>query len=182
MAPESRATMTAPLPANVNALDREAFVARFGGVFEHSPWVAERAWAARPFEDLAGLHAAMAHAMRAGGNDEKMVLLRAHPELAGREAKEGRLTAASTGEQKSAGLDRLALDEMRRLADLNAAYRAKFGFPFIIAVRARTKDEILAEFARRLAGTPAEEFEIALGEVETIARIRLDRMFAPAGA
>jgi 2-oxo-4-hydroxy-4-carboxy-5-ureidoimidazoline decarboxylase len=174
--------MAAPLPAEVNALDREAFAARFGGVFEHSPWVAERAWAARPFAGLNALHEAMVQAMRGGSEAEKTALLRAHPELAGREAKEGRLTAASTGEQKSAGLDRLDADEMRRLAEMNAAYRAKFGFPFIIAVRARTKDEILAEFARRLARAPAEERATALAEVETIARIRLERMFAAAAA
>ena len=174
--------MIAPLPAEVNALDREAFAARFGGIFEHSAWVAERAWAARPFADLRTLHDAMVEAMRAGSVEEKTALLRAHPELAGRGAKEGRLTAASTGEQKSAGLDRLSPEEMRRLAELNAAYRAKFGFPFIIAVRARTKGEILSEFARRLARAPAEERETALAEVETIARIRLERMFAAAAA
>jgi 2-oxo-4-hydroxy-4-carboxy-5-ureidoimidazoline decarboxylase len=174
--------MDAKLPAETNALDRAGFVARFGGIFEHSPWVAERAWAARPFADLAALHGAMLRAMRAGSEAEKTALLRAHPELAGREAKEGRLTDASTGEQKSAGLDRLAPEEMRRLAELNAAYRAKFGFPFIIAVRARTKERILAEFARRLARTPTEEFETALGEVETIARIRLEWTFAAQGA
>jgi 2-oxo-4-hydroxy-4-carboxy-5-ureidoimidazoline decarboxylase len=174
--------MDRPLPADVNALDREDFVARFGGIFEHSPWVAERAWAERPFAGLAVLHGAMVRAMRAGSEAEKTALLRAHPELAGREAREGRLTADSTGEQKSARLDRLAPDEMRRLAELNAGYRAKFGFPFIIAVRARTKDEILAALARRLARAPAEERETALAEVETIARIRLERMFAAAAA
>jgi 2-oxo-4-hydroxy-4-carboxy-5-ureidoimidazoline decarboxylase len=174
--------MDTPLPADVNALDRDAFVARFGGIFEHSPWVAERAWPARPFAGIAALHDAMVRAMRAGSEAEKTALLRAHPELAGREAKEGRLTADSTGEQKSAGLDRLAPEEMRRLTELNAAYRAKFGFPFIIAVRARTKDEILAAFARRLARAPGEERETALAEVETIARIRLERMFAAAAA
>lgn len=174
--------MTAPPTADVNALDRDAFVARFGGIFEHSPWVAERAWAARPFAGVDRLHAAMVQAMRAAGEAETLALLRAHPELAGREAKEGRLTAVSTGEQQSAGLDRLDGDEMRRLAELNAAYRAKFGFPFIIAVRARTKDEILAEFARRLARAPAQEREAALDEVATITRIRLERMFASQGA
>jgi 2-oxo-4-hydroxy-4-carboxy-5-ureidoimidazoline decarboxylase len=174
--------MDAKLPAETNVLDRAGFVASFGGIFEHSPWVAERAWAGRPFADLAALHRAMVRAMRSGSADEKTALLRAHPELAGREAKEGRLTAASTGEQKSAGLDRLAPEEFRRLGALNADYRAKFGFPFIIAVRARTKEQILAELARRLARTPAEEFETALGEVETIARIRLERMFAAQGA
>lgn len=166
-----------PTLAEINALDRAGFVARLGGIFEHSPWIAERAAAARPFASLAALHAAMARAMRAGSEAEKLALLRAHPELAGREAQEGRLTADSRGEQKSAGLDRLDAAEMQRLAELNAAYRAKFGFPFIIAVRARTKDQILAEFARRLARGEADEFATALGEVETIARIRLERMF-----
>jgi 2-oxo-4-hydroxy-4-carboxy-5-ureidoimidazoline decarboxylase len=165
----------------LDALDRAAFAARLGGVFEHSPWVAERAWAARPFASVAALHAAMVRAMRAGSAAEQTALLRAHPELAGREAREGRLTAASSGEQKSAGLDRLDAGEARRLADMNAVYRERFGFPFIIAVRARTKDEILAEFARRLGRGAAEERETALGEVEAIARIRLERLFGAAG-
>ncbi len=174
-----------PLPLAldaINALDRSAFTARLGGVFEHSPWVAERAWAARPFAGLAALHAAMVDAMRAGSEAERTALLRAHPELAGREAKERRLTADSEGEQKSAGLDRFDAAEMRGLAVMNAAYRAKFGFPFIIAVRARTKDEILAEFAHRLARTQAEERAAALAEVETIARIRLERMLGARAA
>jgi 2-oxo-4-hydroxy-4-carboxy-5-ureidoimidazoline decarboxylase len=169
---------TTPLPLDaLNALDRGGFVARLGGIFEHSPWVAERAWAARPFAGLVELHAAMARAMRAGSEAEKTALLCAHPQLAGREAKEGRLTANSKGEQKSAGLDRLDAAEMRSLADMNAAYRAKFGFPFIIAVRQRTKDEILADLVRRLGRGAAEERAAALAEVESIARIRLERLF-----
>ena len=169
-----------PTLAAINALDRGRFVARLGGVFEHSPWIAERAWAARPFANPGELHAALTHAMRSGSEAEKLGLLRAHPELAGRDAAEGRLTASSAGEQKSAGLDRLDAGELRRLADLNAAYRGKFGFPFIIAVRARTKDQILAEFARRLARSETEEFATALDEVATIARIRLERMLGVA--
>lgn len=168
--------------ADINALDRAGFVARLGGIFEHSPWIAERAWAARPFAGTDELHAAMLRAMRGGSEAEKTALLRAHPELAGREAKEGRLTAESKGEQQSAGLNRLDAQEMRRLAEMNASYRAKFGFPFIIAVRARKKDEILAEFTRRLARTDAEERETALAEVETIARMRLERMFGATAA
>jgi len=169
-----------PSLAALNALDRVAFTARLGGVFEHSPWVAERAWPARPFASVAALHAAMVRAMRAGSEAEQTALLRAHPELAGREAKEGGLTAESRGEQASAGLDRLDPAEVQRLAELNAAYRAKFGFPFIIAVRARTKDQILAELARRLGRAAPAEREAALAEVEAIARIRLERMFAAA--
>lgn len=166
--------------AEANALDRAGFVARFGGVFEHSPWIAGRAWMARPFRDVAHLHAAMVRAMRAATDEAKIALLRAHPELAGRESAEDRLTAESKGEQRSAGLDRLQTAEFRRLAAMNAAYRAKHGFPFVIAVRARTKDEIMAEFAERLERDAAAEREAALGEVETIARIRLDRMFGAA--
>jgi 2-oxo-4-hydroxy-4-carboxy-5-ureidoimidazoline decarboxylase len=169
-----------PLLAEINALGRAGFVARLGGVFEHSPWIAERAWAARPFTSVAALHAAMTRAMRDGSDAEKLALLRAHPELAGREAKEKKLTADSRSEQASAGLDRLADADARKFAELNAAYRAKFGFPFVIAVRARTQDQILAECARRFERGEAEEHATALAEVETIARIRLERMFGAA--
>ncbi|MGH7006068.1 MAG: 2-oxo-4-hydroxy-4-carboxy-5-ureidoimidazoline decarboxylase, partial [Alphaproteobacteria bacterium] len=133
------------------------------------------------FKDVADLHAAMSRTMHAASDDEKTALLHAHPELAGREAKKDRLTAASKDEQGSAGLDRLPAVEFRRLAEMNAAYRAKFGFPFIIAVRARNKDQIFAEFARRLERDAVVERAAALAEVETIARIRLDRHFDTAG-
>jgi len=166
----------------LNALDRGGFVARLGGIFEHSPWVAERAWAARPFRTIGELHSAMVRAMRAGSEAEKTALLGAHPELAGREAMTGRLTADSKGEQKSAGLDRLDAVDMHRLAEGNAAYRAKFGFPFIVAARARTKDEILAELARRVGRGAAEERATALAEVEAIARIRLERLLGASAA
>lgn len=169
-----------PSFASINALDRPGFVARFGGIFEHSPWIADRAWALRPFKDVAALHAALVKTMQAATAEEKLSLLRAHPELAGREATEDRLTADSKGEQGSAGLDRLPPDEFRRLTEMNEAYRAKFGFPFIIAVRGRNKDHILAEFARRLRRDAAAEQAAALAEVEAIARIRLDRMFGAA--
>ncbi len=162
---------------SINALDRAAFLARLGGVFEHSPWIAERAFAARPFRDFSHLHAAMATAMRSAAPGEQLTLLRAHPELAGREAQQGRLTADSRSEQGSAGLDRLSAEELRRLKRLNAEYRAKFGFPFIIAVRTRTKHQILDEFERRLARDAASERAAALAEVETITRLRLERLF-----
>ena len=164
----------------LNALDRVAFVARFGGIFEHSPWVAERTWPERPFKDVAALHAGMAAAMRAANDEEKLGLLRAHPMLAGKEMTEGRLTADSKGEQGSAGLDRLSPDEFKRLAELNTSYSAKFGFPFIIAVRGRNKEQILAAFETRLKNEAKAEFEAALAEVEKIARIRLDRLFGGA--
>ena len=166
-----------PKIEDVNALDRAAFVARFGGIFEHSPWVAERACPKRPFRDVAALHGAMAAILRAATDEEKLGLLRAHPMLAGKEMTEDRLTADSKGEQGSAGLDRLAPDEFKRLAELNTSYSAKYGFPFIIAVRGRTKDQILAAFEARLKSEAKPEFETALAEVEKIARIRLDRLF-----
>jgi len=169
-----------PSFASINALDRPGFVARLGGIFEHSPWIADRAWVLRPFKDVAALHAAMAAAMRAATAEEKVALLRAHPELAGREAMDDRLTADSKGEQGSAGLDRLPPHEFRRLTEMNEAYRAKFGFPFIIAVRGHNKDRILAEFERRLRRDAAAEQAAALAEVETIARLRLDRLFGAA--
>lgn len=157
-------------------LDRAAFVARFGGVFEHSPWIAEavhdRGLTAR--HDAAGeLHAAMVAVMRAAGDAAKLALIRAHPDLAGRLAAAGRLTAESTGEQASAGLDRLTDAERAEFMRLNEAYQARFGFPFIIAVRGRTKDEIREAFVSRLENDAPAEFAEALRQVERIALLRL---------
>lgn len=160
----------------VNRMDRDRFVAAFGPVFEHSPWVAERAWSSRPFADPAALHAAMVAAVRASAPEERLALLRAHPELAGSAARAGTMTADSVSEQGGAGLDRLAEDVAARFDRLNAAYRAKFGFPFIIAVRGRGRDEILAAFERRLENDAATELEAALQEVFAITRMRLERL------
>lgn len=156
--------------------DRAAFVARFGGVFEHSPWIAEAAFDAGLPElpwTPEGLHAALVAAMRAGSDEQKRALIAAHPDLAGRLAQAGRLTAASTREQASAGLDLLSDAERARFTELNEAYKAKFGLPFIMAVKGRTKDEILAAFERRLANDAAAEFATALSEIEKIALLRL---------
>jgi len=130
------------------ALDREAFVARFGGVFEHSPWIAEKAFDAGLPQSLTaeGLHARMAAAMRSGSEAQKRALIAAHPDLAGRLARAGKLTVESTQEQASAGLDLLTDAERARFTALNDAYKAKFGIPFIMAVKGRGKDEILAAF------------------------------------
>ena len=127
----------------LNQMDREAFVEAFGGVFEHSPWIAERAWSRRPFKNPEALHTAMVDVVRAASPDEKLRLLNAHPELAGKEARVRAMTQDSTAEQGSAGLDRLSEDDFARFDRLNAAYREKFGFPFIMAVSGRTKPEIL---------------------------------------
>ncbi len=154
------------------------FVAALGGVFEHSPWIAERAYASRPFADTAALHAAMVDVVRGASRDEQLGLLRAHPELAGREAQAGTLTADSTSEQQSAGLDALTRAEMEQVGRLNRAYRERFDFPFIIAVRRHTKDGIFAEFERRLENDAESERLECLEQVYIITRIRLDALVA----
>lgn len=157
----------------VNGLDAADFVARFGGIAEHSPWVAERAAAARPFDTLTAFHAAMTAAIAAADEATQRAFLCAHPDLAGRAAVAGELTAASTGEQAAAGLDRLTADEMARFRDLNGRYAARFGFPFIMAVRHADKHAILAAFDRRVRNDPAVERATALAEVGKILWMRL---------
>ena len=164
--------------SDLNGADRAAFVAALGAVFEHSPWIAERAFAQRPFAAIDDLHAAMAHAVGTAEEGEKLALLQAHPELAGKLARAGAMTTSSLGEQSGAGLDRLGDAEFARFESLNAAYGAKFGFPFIIAVRDHDKAGILDEFERRLGNGVAQEFEAALAEVLKIARFRLEHMLA----
>ncbi|WP_298437847.1 allantoinase PuuE [uncultured Jannaschia sp.] len=162
-----------------SAMDRAAFVARFGGVFEHSPWIAEQAWAGElgPVHDTpAGLHNALARVFRTASEDERLGVLRAHPDLAGKLAAAGRLTEESTSEQASVGLDLLTNTERDTFEELNGAYVRKHGFPFIVAVRDHTKAEILSMFGRRIDNdTPAEIAE-ACRQVERIARLRLEDM------
>jgi 2-oxo-4-hydroxy-4-carboxy-5-ureidoimidazoline decarboxylase len=163
-----------PTLESLNRLDRPTFASALGATFEHSPWVAEEAWSARPFTTVEALHAAMVAAVRRAGRETQLALLRAHPDLAGKAARAGTLTRASTAEQASAGLDRLTDDEYERFSRLNAAYRTRFGFPFIIAVRRHDKASILAAFEARLANSLDEEIERALAEVFDITRLRLD--------
>jgi OHCU decarboxylase len=160
-------------PADVNALDADAFVRAFGTVFEHSPWVAQDAWRRRPFASPGDIEAAFAAAVREAPPDRQLALLRAHPELAGREARGGELTAESAREQGRAGLDRLAPGELEALQALNADYRRRFGFPLIVCVAEHTPDSILAWGRERLANPPEQERGIALGEVAKIGRLRL---------
>lgn len=165
-----------PLKNRPREMTREAFLTRFGGVYEHSPWVAEGVLAARlgPAHDSAeGLQAAMARVVEAAGRERQLALLRAHPDLAGRLAVAGALTASSTAEQASAGLDRCTPAEFARFQGLNTAYRQRFGFPFIMAVKGRSRTEILAAFERRVANDAETEFTTALGEVHKIALLRL---------
>jgi OHCU decarboxylase len=159
--------------AQVNALDRADFVARLGFLFEGSPWVAEAAWPARPFGDREELHAALCAAMYVASRERHLALIRAHPDLAGKAAIAGELTPESTREQSSAGLDRLTREEFARFTELNAAYRERFAFPFIICVREHTKASILGQFAERLGHSHEQEIATALGEIAKIARLRL---------
>lgn len=157
-------------------MDRDEFVARFGGIFEHSPWIAERAFELElgPAHDCAtGLHNALARIFRSASEDERLGVLRAHPDLAGKLAQAKRLTAESTAEQASAGLDALTDAERETFTRLNTAYVGKFGFPFIIAVKDNTKASILAAFHTRLDNDRAAEFAAACRQVERIAELRL---------
>ena len=166
---------------SVTSLPRDAFVARFGGVFEHSAWVAEGAYdrGLGPEADTAaGLHAAMVAVMRAAPRERQLALINAHPDLAGRLARAGRLTADSSKEQASAGLDMLTDEERSRFEKLNDDYKARFGFPFIMAVKGATKAQILDAFERRLGHDEAQEFATALEQIEKIARLRLDDMLS----
>jgi len=157
----------------LNRMDRETFRARLGDVFEDSPWVAERAWAARPFPTVEELHAAMRAVVTRASPGERLALLRAHPDLAGKAARAGAVSAASVSEQATAGLDRLTDDEFAGFERLNAAYRERFGFPFIIAVRRHDTLAILAAYERRLQNTREGEIDAALAQVFEITGMRL---------
>ena len=158
--------------AELNADNREQFVAAVGSIFEDSPWVAERTWPHRPFASVDALHAAMSGEMAAADRTEQLGLLRAHPDLGTR----ARMSDASTGEQTGAGLDRLTAGEFARLQQMNADYRQKFGFPFLFAVKGSTKHDIVAALERRLRASVEDEFEEALRQVSRIARFRLDEL------
>ncbi len=148
-------------------------MAALGDIFEHTPWIAEGAYAARPFASVDALHRAMVAALAAATPEAKLALIRAHPELAGKEAAAGTLTVDSKDEQSSAGLDRCTADELAQLRDGNRGYREKVGFPFVMAVKHRSKREILDALQARLAGTGGAEFSRCIAEIETIARLRL---------
>ena len=157
----------------INRLDRAAFAATLGAVFEDSPWVARAAWPARPFASVEALHDAMAAAVDAAGETKQLALIRAHPDLAGKAARAGALGEHSTREQAGAGLDQLSADEFARFHRLNDAYAARFGFPFIIAVRGHTRESILAAFEKRLANNRDAEIAEALDNIGRIACFRL---------
>ncbi len=164
--------------AALSTASTDEFVAALGGVFEHSPWIAERAYAARPFASVDALHAAMLAVLDVAPADAKLALIRAHPELAGKEAQQATMTAESVGEQASAGLDRCTPAELVQLRDGNRAYRDKFGFPFVMAVKGRSRHEILAALATRRHNAREDEFARCLAEIGKIARLRLDALLA----
>ena len=164
---------------SLNELDCSAFTAALGHLFEHSPWVAEETWPRRPFRDADHLHRELCATMRSTILERQLALIRAHPDLAGRLAQQRKLTAESTREQASAGLNALSDAELLRFQEMNEAYRARFGFPFIICARLNAKDTILAAMENRVRNTPEVEFQTALGEIEKIAWLRLqDRLAA----
>lgn len=165
--------MSVPL-ATLNTLDRQAFIATLGHLFEQSPWIAADVWQARPFADRDALLRALLAVVQAASLEQQLALIKAHPDLAGKAAVAGTLTAASTHEQASAGLDRLTAEEFARFTALNSAYRERFGFPFIICVREHTRTSILQAFEERLTHERGQETRIALEEIARIARLRLD--------
>jgi 2-oxo-4-hydroxy-4-carboxy-5-ureidoimidazoline decarboxylase len=159
----------------LNASSRAEFVAALGDIFEDAPWVAERAYTARPFASVTALHDAMMGVVRTASRAEQLAFLRGHPELAGKVARAGAMTADSKAEQGGLGLDRLSEQEFARFERANAAYAKKFGFPFIVCVRRHTSAEsILRAFERRVGDEAETEFSAALAEVGFITRLRLD--------
>jgi 2-oxo-4-hydroxy-4-carboxy-5-ureidoimidazoline decarboxylase len=160
---------------SLNAADRKAFTAAIADVMELAPWVADEAFARRPFTSLAALYQAMTDAVKSAGDDRQKALINGHPDLAGKAAREGKLTADSTAEQAAAGLDRLSEQEFADFHRLNDAYRTKFGMPFIVCVRRHGKASILRQFERRLNNDAAAERNTALTEIFRIAALRLDQ-------
>jgi 2-oxo-4-hydroxy-4-carboxy-5-ureidoimidazoline decarboxylase len=159
--------------AALNQADRATFVSALGHLFEHSPWVADETWPQRPFSDAKQLHAALCATMRSASAERQLALIRAHPDLAGRLAQQRQLTAESTREQASAGLDQLSEAELANFQRLNTDYRTRFGFPFIICARLNAREAILAAMQARIENSPEAEHAAALAEIEKIAWLRL---------
>jgi 2-oxo-4-hydroxy-4-carboxy-5-ureidoimidazoline decarboxylase len=162
----------------LNTVPAEEFIAALSGIFEHSPWVAEVAANQRPFASVDALHHTMSGSVETASIVRQLALINAHPELAGKTAVRGELTAESTREQNSAGLDQCTQDEFETLLRLNAAYREKFGFPFILAVRGYDRRGIIASFEARMNNNRAEELRASLDQIYKIARLRLDDLIS----
>lgn len=166
-----------PIP-ELNAISNEDFIAVLGGIYEHSPWVAERVMEQRPFPDAENLTLAMRAAVDAATDPEKLALIHAHPDLAGKLARAGGLTEESTREQAGLGLDRLSDEEYRQFSESNRRYQERFGFPFIICARKTTKQGVLDAFGERLENSREQEISEALRQIHEIARLRLADLVA----
>lgn len=160
----------------LNRMNAEDFTHTLAEIFEHSPWIPARAYGYQPFESIEGLHAALVAEVKKASNEKQLDLLCAHPELAGKEAKKGELTLSSTDEQSSAGLNSLSQTEMESVKKFNEAYKEKFEFPFIIAVRNHTRESIFDEWEKRLDNSREVELKNCLEQVYRIAKIRLDSL------
>lgn len=159
-----------------STLSREDFVSAFADIYEHSPWVAEKTWALyhdAPTDTVEDLHAAMSNVLLSADHQAQLALINAHPDLAGKAAVQGQLTAASTGEQSGAGIHLCTPAEFQRFTELNDAYKVKFGFPFIMAVKGSNRHQILAAFETRIHHEADAEFACALAEINKIALFRL---------
>lgn len=162
-----------------SSLDRDAFVAAFADIYEHSPWVAEQAYdkgVDAGLDDIETLHARMADILLSAPRETQLALINAHPDLAGKAAVRGELTASSTSEQAGAGIHECTAEEFARFTELNDAYKDKFGFIFIMAVKGSNRHQILAAFEERLHNSPEQEFERAIAEINKIALFRLQAM------
>ena len=162
-----------------SSLGRAAFIAAFADIYEHSPWVAERTYdqgEPASFDQIESLHAQMARVLLAASHDEQLALINAHPDLAGKAAIRGELTAASSAEQAGAGIQDCSPEEFARFTALNAANKARFGFPFIKAVKGSNRQQILAAFQQRLHHSPEQEFATAMAEINRIALFRLQAL------
>lgn len=164
--------------AALNESDKKQFVQIIGPVFEHSPWIAETAWKQRPFANFQNLHWALCETVKNSDEEKQLALIRAHPDLAGRAALAGTLSRESTGEQGSAGLNKLSPEEIDLFQKQNATYKNKFGFPFVICARLNKKEAILAGFEQRLKNSREQEIKTALEEIFKIARLRLNDLIS----
>jgi len=164
--------------SRLNSCSRDEFVSAVGSVFEHSPWIAAATWAQKPFAGVAQLHAALCETVRCAGEEKQLALIRAHPDLVGRTARAGALTRESANEQAGAGLNRLSAEEFAWFQKNNAAYRDKFGFPFVICARLNKKEAMVKGLTARLLNSREQEIKTALEEIFKIAEFRLRDLIA----
>src|SRR5258707_5631636 len=162
--------------SDLNAASKDEFVAALGNVFEYSPWIAEQAATFRPFAGVNALFAAMKQVVDHAPTEQRLALIKAHPDLANKTQRAAGLTAESNAEQSSVGLDRLSDAEFDAFERINNAYRAKFGFPYIVCARRQTRDSILRDFERRLPNDVTTETQTSIGEICRIAALRLDQL------